>query len=191
LNWMVIPATTIFVSGAFLAFALTSLPRLTLHNWIYWAGGRIMWQLGGGVWFGIALWNALEGRDHWKGAALGALIGLALCFNPVADIVWGPHVWQGRVTHVEIWHGRLYRRTGFSETIHARIHIQTQDNEQHIELSGRQVDLWGEVFEQCYQSGGMIRAVALRRLNVILDADCSTIRSERQDGLSRPASVSR
>ena len=81
--------------------------------------------------------------------------------------------------------------TGFSETIHARIHIQTQDREQRIELSGRQVNLWGEVFDRCYQRGGVIRAVALRRLNVILDADCSTIRSERQDGLSRPTSASR
>ena len=188
---MVIIATTIFVSGALVAFALTSLPKLTLHNWIYWAGGRIVWQLGGAVWFGFAIWDAVETyEDRWKGAAVGALLGLALCFNPVLDLIRGPQLWEGRVVHVKIWEERIYRNLGaYSITIHARINIKTQDNEQQIKLSGRQVNLWGAVFDHCYQSGGMTRAVVLQHLNVVLDADCSAMSNERQDELSRPTSA--
>ncbi len=174
---MLLAATTIFACGVLCAPLLTALPQLTLRNWIYWVGGRIVWQLGGTIWFGIAFWEAVDGKEfRWKGAALGALLGLALCFNPVLDIICGPQLWEGRVTHVEIWEGEVFRvGSGHTPTIHARITIETQEREQRIKLSGRQVNLWGAVFDHCYESGGMMRAVVLQHLNVILDADCSTV----------------
>ena len=46
-DWQWIVALVIFVCGAFGGFALTALPKLSLQNWGYWVGGRIVWQLGG------------------------------------------------------------------------------------------------------------------------------------------------
>lgn len=172
---MVIAATTFFASGALCAFALTALPKLTLDNWIYWVGGRIVWQLGGAVWFGVAFWDAVETyEDRWKGAALGALLGLALCFNPVLDVIRGPQVWEGQVKYVRIWQERTFRSTGGSSlTIHARITVETKGQEHQLKLSGRQVDIWGTIFQDCYESNCTIHTVVLQHLNVVLDTDCS------------------
>lgn len=172
---MVIAATTFFASGAFCAFALTALPKLTLDNWIYWVGGRIVWQLGGAIWFGVALCDALEAQGcRWKGAALGTLLGLALCFNPVLDVIRGPQVWEGQVKYVRIWEERTFRPTGGSSpTIHARITVETKGQEHQLKLSGRQVNIWGTIFQDCYESNCTIHTVVLQHLNVVLDTDCS------------------
>lgn len=187
-DWMVLAATTFFVSGAFLAFALTAFPKLTLDNWIYWVGGRIVWQLGGAIWFGVVLCNAdvLETQGcPWKGAALGALLGLALCFNPVLDVIRGTQVWEGRVTYVSIWEERIFRTTGGSSpTIHARITVESNGQDHQLKLSGRQANIWGTIFQDCYKSNSTIHTVVLQHLNIILDANCSSTGSKRASQLN-------
>lgn len=183
-DWQWIVALVIFVCGAFGGFALTALPKLSLQDWGCWVGGRIVWQLGGAIWCGATIAAALGAPElRWKGALLVGLLGLVLCFNPVLDVIAGPQLWEGQVTQAEIWQQRLYRAGGGSTlTIHAQINIETREKEHQLKLSGRQVNLWGDVFAQCYQSGDIIRAVILPNLKIVLDAECAATNSD----VSRP-----
>lgn len=150
---------------------------LTCDDWFYWVGGRILWQLGGAIWFGMVVFDVLELYDSALksailGATAGTVVGLALCFNAVLDVLYQPQIWNGEITQVEVMEGRIYRKTGYSPTIHARIGVQTPDGKQLLKLSGRQAGLWVEKFEACRQRGGKIRVVVLRHLDVVLDATC-------------------
>lgn len=172
-EWMIVAATTFFVTGAFSAGAFTALPKLTLDNWMYWVGGRIVWQLGGAIWFGIALCDALGEQEYrWKGAALAALLGLALCFNPVLDVIRGPQVWEGQVTDASIWRWDE-PPPDEGPRIKARIIIENVGQERQIKLSGRQANIWGPMFQDFNESKCTIHMVVLQHSKIVLDAKCS------------------
>ncbi len=181
-----VAALVFFATGAFCGFFLTALPRLTLHDWIYWVGARIIWQLGGAIWFGAAVCVPLA-EPYWKGTALGALLGLVLCFNPVLDVVRGPERWEGKITRIVIWNDQIWRRSGgYSLTVHGQVDIRGQGNAYQLELSGRQVSEWEKIFRQCHESNSTIHAVVLRHLNVVLEADCETMSDRIEKPVSSP-----
>ncbi len=173
-NWMWIVALVFFATGAIGGFFLTSLPNLTLDDWFYWVSGRILWQLGGAIWFGATICAPLD-VPRWKGAGLGALLGLVLCFIPLLDVVQGPQKLEGRVTDVLVWHDKIWRESGaYSITIHGQVKIETQEGKHQLELGGRQVNEWAERFRQCQEHSGAVHTVILRHLNVVLDVVCSS-----------------
>jgi membrane protein implicated in regulation of membrane protease activity len=171
----------IFSFGLILGFVLTMAPIMTPQTWIYWVGGRILWQLGGSLWLflrvmwlmGFSFFNCL------MGILLGILVGLVQCYNPVLDVICGPQLFEGRVINIEKQIQKIYRRTGFSQTTHSIIKIETHDGERAITLTGPQT-FWEEVFEQVQRSHAKIRVVILRHLHLVLEVQESPTGQERR-----------
>jgi len=161
-----------WVSGIFFGFFLTSFPELTVNNWFWWLGARIVWQLGGSIWFCSAVCNPL-GENKFKGAITGSVIGLALCFNPLLDIFNGPQKIKGKITGVHEFNEKIWRKNGaYSNSIHSRIYIETDEKKYKLKLSGRQANLWSDKFLKCKKSKMPVNAIFLRNTDTVLEINC-------------------
>ncbi len=159
--------------------------NLTPGNWVYWLEGGLVLRLGGAIWCSFAFWILVK-EQYWLIMAfclVFVLVGLALCFNSVLDLISGPQLLEARVTDVKVWN-EVRRRYGsssktvsvrFEETTYARIHLKAQGKEQQITISSdyEKFDLWVEAFKHCYQTNGVARVVLLRHLDIILGVECS------------------
>lgn len=166
-------ALCVFVTGAFAGALLTALLRLTPADWYYWVGLRILWQLGGALWFGYELgrelvsWQQYSSKAFWKSVAGGAVLGAALCINPLLDVVRGPLVVEGAVV------GERYARGVGFRSIRLHVVIESADGMRY-EASpwGRQANIYGRMMGNCGSTKSGRRFVILRRLGVFLSVGC-------------------
>jgi len=172
---MWVAALVFFVAGALGGFFLTALPIMSPNDWRYWIAGRIVWQLGGAIWFGAAVCAPLD-APKWKGAALGALFGAILCFQPLLDLALGPLELEGQVVQVNVWQGRAWRQYGaYSTTTHAQIELEGEAKQSYrLKLSGRQVQAWAERFSVCHKNQTATRVLVLRHLQNVIELVCET-----------------
>jgi hypothetical protein len=161
----------VFASGAFAGFFLTALVRLTPEDWHYWAGARVLWQLGGGLWLGYEVGRMMTERFSWKVVAVcgapGALLGALLCLNPLLDLTRGPLVVEGAIV------GEEYTRSRSRRSIKARVRIQSSDGAVHeLSLWGRQANIYEDLMETCGGPQAATRFVVLRHLDAFLGVEC-------------------
>ena len=122
----------VFAAGAFAGFFLTALVRLTPSDWHYWVGARVLWQLGGGLWFGYEVGRLMTGRLFWLSTAVCGALGALLCLNPLLDLIRGPLVAEGSIV------SESYDRNRTRRSVKARVVIQSSDGALHeLSLRGR------------------------------------------------------
>lgn len=169
-GWIV--AVTCFATGAFGGFLLTGMPSLTEGNWLLLVGGRVLWQLGGAIWLGLAT-AALFEATRWKFALPFAVVGVLLCFNPLLDLVRGPEILEGKLTRVEYLEGSVWTTRAPTKTIDAIIEVETRDGERtRFQPSGRHANQWSETLRQCQSRRSDVRIVLLRRLDAAIQVEC-------------------
>jgi len=105
----------------------------------------------------------------WKSAALFAFLGIILCFNPLLDIISGPLEVKGTVRSARVWHGRLWRKYGYTTTTHGEVIFDSvYGKEIKIKTAEIQVNRWMDYFVECQSEKREIRSIILRRLNLVL-----------------------
>lgn len=143
-------------------------------------------QVGAALWCGFSFCLLLTKEELFPKQALVwflifSLVGFALCFNPVLDLISGLQVLEGRVTDVKVWEEVRKRYGGSPKTVsvrfekatYARVHLKIQDKEQIItESSLRGLEMI-EAFKRCHQNNGVARVTLLRHLDVVLEVECS------------------
>src|SRR5688500_16084072 len=154
----------VFAAGAFAGFFLTALVRLTPSDWHYWVGARVLWQLGGGLWFGYEVGRLMTGRLFWLSTAVCAALGAMLCLNPLLDLIRGPLAAEGSIV------SERYERNRTRRSVKAHVVIQSSDGAHHeLSLCGRQANIYEDLTEGCGGPQAASRFVILRHLDAFLD----------------------
>lgn len=157
----------VFAAGAFAGFFLTAVVRLTPEDWRYWVGARVLWQLGGGLWFGYELGRLMTERVAWQSVAACGGLGAMLCLNPLLDLTRGPLVADGPIVKEE------YDRNRARRSIKTRVLIRSSDGELHeLSLWGRQANIYEDRIEDCGGPRAVKRSVVLRHLDAFLAVEC-------------------
>lgn len=156
----------VFAAGAFAGFFLTALVQLTPSDWRYWAGARVLWQLGGALWFGYETGRLMTGRFFWASTLGCAALGALLCLNPLLDLARGPLV--GSAVEDE-----RYNRNRTRRSVKARVVVRSADGAPHeLSLWGRQANVYEGLTEPCGGPQGVTRVVVLRHLDAFLSVEC-------------------
>ena len=162
-----IAALCVFVAGAFAGAFLTSLVRLAPSDWHYWVGARVLWQLGGGLWFGYELGRLMTDRFSWQSVAACGALGAVLSLNPLLDLIRGPLAVEGAIV------SERYDRNEVRRSIKARVAIRSADGTLHeLNLWGRQANIYEELAEGCGGPQAGTRFVFLRHLDAFLSVEC-------------------
>ena len=157
----------VFAAGAFAGLFLTALVRLTPSDWHYWVGARVLWQLGGGLWFGYEVGRLMTDRLFWPSVAVCGALGAVLCLNPLLDLMRGPLVAEGSIV------SERYDRYRTRRSIKARVVIQSSDGALHeLSLWGRQANIYEDLTEGCGGPQAATRFVILRHLDTFLSVGC-------------------
>jgi hypothetical protein len=157
----------VFVAGAFAAFFLTAVVRLTPSDWHYWVGARVLWQLGGGLWFGYEVGRLMTDRFSWGSTAACGALGAVLCLNPLLDLTRGPLAVEGSIV------SERYDRKQTRRSIKASVVIRSSDGALHeLSLWGRQANIYEDMAEGCGGPQAGTRFVVLRHLDAFLSFEC-------------------
>ena len=157
----------VFAAGAFAGFFLTALVRLTPEDWHYWVGARVLWQLGGGLWFGYEVGRLMTERFWWGSVAACGALGALLCLNPLLDLARGPLVADGPIVKED------YDRNRTRRSVKAGVVVRSADGELHeLSLWGRQANIYEDLTEACGGPQAVERAVVLRSLDAFLGVEC-------------------
>ncbi|HEX6930383.1 MAG TPA: hypothetical protein VF267_14095 [Gammaproteobacteria bacterium] len=169
-HWIL--AISVFATGAFGGFLLTGMPHLTQENWLYLAGGRVLWQLGGAAWLGYATASLFE-ASRWKFALPFALVGGLLSVNPILDLARGPQFIEGRLASVRYIEGTIWTTRMPSRTIDVAIEIITTDGRtHHFKAKGSHATQWSIELKACAAPGRNIRMRLLRHLETAIQVSC-------------------
>ncbi|MFT5861032.1 MAG: hypothetical protein ACI865_003150 [Flavobacteriaceae bacterium] len=152
---------TVFVSGALLGPLLTSLISLTNESWQFWLGFRIIWVVGGGIWFGLSIGITANYKPILL-MVLGAVFGGMLSYNPLSDIISGPIHGEYISASTET---RGFRRNQISGTL---TFIDANNQERNIEPGGLHANNMENMLEGC--SYGEV--VVLIHMDILLSLEC-------------------
>ena len=145
-----------FASGAFLGFFLTAFVPMGPSSWPWVVYGRIVWQFGGAVWFGVSggllLARSLKGRLLW--IVILTLIGGLLCLNPLRDVIEnrGPvHLESARL--VDFDEDRVSLKSG-ARGIIVELTFRDEDGREFSPRArGLHANRWQWALEDCEKQG--------------------------------------
>ncbi len=166
-----------FATGALLGFLVTALLPMSPETWWLWPLVRVLWQLGGALWCGWAIAQAIGTRRGLTVAGFGFL-GFLLCFNAVFDLARGPLSVQGRILQAGFEGGQFWRPAGpsvtYNKSLHGSITMQDSAGLDHtVEPSGMQATRLGWLLEECSSEAAHMEA--LRHLDVVMELQCEAV----------------
>ncbi len=174
-----IASIVFFASGAFLGFFLTAFIPMGPSSWPWVVFGRIVWQLGGGVWLGLSggwmLSTSLRGRLLWL--VIPSLMGGLLCLNPLRDVIenQGPLRLEA-ATLVDFDEDQLSLKSG-SRGIVVRPRLRdTHGREFSLKARGHHANRWQRALEDCEEKGWTpeqpLDVTAFEHLGMLLALRC-------------------
>lgn len=151
-------------------FLVTNFSSPTLATWWHALLVRVVWQLGGAVF--LAIMVVSEGpveRPLRVFAVVLLLIGMAISFNPLRDLIEGPLLLRGRPSLKVV---KFYNKFRGKNQIWGTLRVTNQDgSEEEVDLAG-----WGateaiEKLDVCREDGD-VELVVLRHVERVLDVRC-------------------
>ncbi|MBW2262557.1 MAG: hypothetical protein JRG91_11340 [Deltaproteobacteria bacterium] len=168
-----------FASGAFLGFFLTAFIPVGPSSWPYVVYGRIIWQLGGAVWFGVSCGclfaSSLKGRMLC--VVLGSLVGGLLCFNPLRDVIenQGPvHLEGARLVDFDV---KPVSLKSSARGIIAELRFRDDHGrEVSLRTRGLHANRWQRAFQDCEKRGWRseqpVDVTAFEHLGTLVELRC-------------------
>lgn len=162
----------VFAVGAFAGYALTAFAPIRPGAWWLWPALRVLLQLGGGTWLGIAMMGLMD-ASRFKGALIFGVLSLLLCYNPLLDLARGPLRVDGTLVEGGMHRGTLMRGSGAqSPTIHGRIVVEDESGQRWtLRPMGLQANRLDDLLAEC--QGERVHVEALRYLDVVMTLRCS------------------
>ncbi len=168
-------AVTVVATGFTVGFFVTHFSSPTLETWWWALAVRVVWQIGGALFFAITILAAAElGRGGFRKAGpwifvlVCAAVGTLAALNPLRDLATGPFVTRGTA---ELEVDRRTRVRG-GAGIWAQMHVTTTDGAQYtFSMTGWAAEKTEEILKKC-EGTNEVEITMLRRTKRVLDARC-------------------
>ncbi|MBI2037664.1 MAG: hypothetical protein HYT15_01875 [Candidatus Magasanikbacteria bacterium] len=174
---LTVAAITFWMTGLVLGFFVTLFSSPTPETWWWALAIRVVWQIGGAAFFGLAILfdsSLIRKEDRkkiggWIFVAVCVAIGVLVSLNPLRDLVQGPVTIHGTI-NLEILR---QMRPKYGPSIRGALEIATPEGTHYgVNMFGWPVQKAEEILEQCDNTGEIAIIVMLQRMNRLLDAWC-------------------